>query len=363
MRAGRLGGTRRDLSPVAFAVIALLMLVLLIRGIDASGAASRGLRVTVTPKEVAAGRAVTVKITGTRARQCLLTLRTDRYRAKPYMRRWVGRRSDLRIPLRSEPGQRILAVRCGRSHAYRAFLIVSPDPGLGPESEPPPPEEPPVDGGLFPEESPFPDETPYPEETPTPFPSPTPYGSEADTTPPSKPTGLTKAAATTSTITLSWKASTDNVRVAGYSTFRNGTRMTNLSATSYKFSGLTCGKSYQLAVEAYDAAVNVSSQAALTAATDACPPPPKKVAVARGGSAQGQPGCSVSSCRYIQVTHSGFSSATHTIVCRASGGDEGGFYSYTRTGASGASSVCYYGFPGRSVWATVDGVASPKITW
>ena len=40
---------------------------------------------------------------------------------------------------------------------------------------------------------------------------------------------------------LSWNASTDNTGVAGYRSFRNGTQIGTGTATSYTFSGLTCG--------------------------------------------------------------------------------------------------------------------------
>lgn len=181
-----------------------------------------------------------------------------------------------------------------------------------------------------------------------------------DVSAPTKPTSLRKTAATTSSITMAWNASTDNMGVSGYSVYRSGTRITKVASTSYKFTGLACGKSYTLGVSAYDAAGNSSSVASFTAATAACP---RVVTVTKGGSAQGKPGCSSSYCRYLQVSFSNFSSATHTIVCRASNGDEGGFYTYTRSGTSNTSAVCYYGFPGRTVWVTVDGVSSNKIGW
>ncbi|HEU4393749.1 MAG TPA: CHAP domain-containing protein [Solirubrobacterales bacterium] len=93
------------------------------------------------------------------------------------------------------------------------------------------------------------------------------------------------------------------------------------------------------------------------------PPPPRTVSLAKGASAQGQSGCVSSYCRFLTVSFKNFSSGTHTIVCRASGGYEGGFYTYQRSGSSGTTSYCYYGFPGRTVWVTVDGVSSNRITW
>ena len=93
----------------------------------------------------------------------------------------------------------------------------------------------------------------------------------ADTTAPSTPTGLLRSAATTTSITLSWSASTDNVGVTGYSAFRDGTAVATTIGQSYTFTGLACGVTYILGVEAFDAAVNRSARSTLSAATAACP--------------------------------------------------------------------------------------------
>jgi hypothetical protein len=251
-----------------------------------------------------------------------------------------------------------VTVRCGKARAYTSLEVAQPDAAPGDEL---PPADEDAPGEVAPDDGlPPPDEGGVGEEDVDPVPSPPPVPSD-DATKPTTPGGLSRAAATTSTITLAWRASTDNVGVVGYGAYRGATRVANVtSGTSYRFTGLTCGKSYALGVEAYDAAGNTSARATLNAATATCPDP-RHVSVAKGGSAQSS-SCTVAACRYVKVTFSGFSSGTHTIVCRA-GGDEGGFYSYTRSGASNTSSVCFYGFPGRQVWATVDGVASSKITW
>jgi hypothetical protein len=91
--------------------------------------------------------------------------------------------------------------------------------------------------------------------------------------------------------------------------------------------------------------------------------PSRTVILSKGDSAQGQAGCVSSYCRFMVVTWKNFSSGTHSITCRASNGDEGGFYTYQRSGSSGTSAYCYYGFPGRTAWVTVDGVSSNRITW
>ena len=80
-------------------------------------------------------------------------------------------------------------------------------------------------------------------------------------------------------MTLNWNASTDNVGVAGYDAYRNGTTTGSTAAgtRTYTFGGLTCGTSYTLGVEARDAAGNRSGRATITGATSPCtpsPPPP-----------------------------------------------------------------------------------------
>ena len=95
----------------------------------------------------------------------------------------------------------------------------------------------------------------------------------ADTTKPSTPTGLTVTGSTSTSISLSWTASTDNVGVAGYQLSQNGSQVGSSTSTSYSFTGLTCGTSYSLGVTAYDAAGNLSGTATVSQATSACSTP------------------------------------------------------------------------------------------
>jgi chitodextrinase len=92
-----------------------------------------------------------------------------------------------------------------------------------------------------------------------------------DTRAPSAPSGLRLNGATGASLTLSWSASRDNVGVAGYELYLNSSKVGTTSATSYGFSGLSCGRSYNLAVDAYDAAGNRSSKSAVQASTSPCP--------------------------------------------------------------------------------------------
>ena len=94
----------------------------------------------------------------------------------------------------------------------------------------------------------------------------------ADTAAPSVPSGLASAGATTSTVSLAWSASTDNVGVTGYTTYSNGTSAGAGAGTSYTVTGLACGTSYAFSVDAYDGAGNHSAPtSALNASTSTCP--------------------------------------------------------------------------------------------
>ena len=101
-----------------------------------------------------------------------------------------------------------------------------------------------------------------------PAPGPAPPG---DTTPPSVPSGLAVTGATGSTISLRWTASTDNTGVAGYGLYRDNAAAGSVSVTSATFSGLACGRSYDLAVDAYDASGNRSTRGSVVSSTAPCP--------------------------------------------------------------------------------------------
>jgi surface antigen len=96
------------------------------------------------------------------------------------------------------------------------------------------------------------------------------------------------------------------------------------------------------------------------------PPPPApspSVSVSKGAGASDKPDCTSQACAYVTVSFANFPDGQHTVTCSASGGDDGGYYTYTRTGTNDTSSVCYYGYPGQTVWVTVDGVRSNDVGW
>ncbi|MFC1414036.1 glycoside hydrolase family 48 protein [Streptacidiphilus sp. N1-12] len=94
-------------------------------------------------------------------------------------------------------------------------------------------------------------------------------GGSTDTTPPSVPTGLVSSNVTSSSVTLTWTASTDNVAVTGYSVYRGTTRVATVTGPAYTDTGLTAATAYSYTVTAQDAAGNTSAASAALAVTTA----------------------------------------------------------------------------------------------
>jgi chitodextrinase len=101
-------------------------------------------------------------------------------------------------------------------------------------------------------------------------------GGPPDSTPPSTPGNVSATAVSPSQINVSWSASTDNVGVAGYRLFRNGTLAGTVATLSYSDTGLAASTTYSYTVSAFDAAGNVSglstAATATTGAVDTTPP-------------------------------------------------------------------------------------------
>ncbi|MFF9373426.1 glycoside hydrolase family 6 protein [Streptomyces griseoluteus] len=92
-------------------------------------------------------------------------------------------------------------------------------------------------------------------------------GGGSDTQAPAAPTGLTVSATTADSVSLTWRASTDNTGVTGYDVYRAGTKAGSVTGTSYTDTGLAAGTAYTYTVKARDAAGNVSAASAAVSAT------------------------------------------------------------------------------------------------
>ena len=162
----------------------------------------------------------------------------------------------------------------------------------------------------------------------------------------------------TSHLRLTWNASTDNVGVSGYDVWLNDTKVNTISTRVADFTGLQCGTSYTLRVNARDAAGNVSNRASVGGTTAACPPPPPRATMAQGPT--GPVGYRYSITLDYFPANSGI-----TIVCRDSV-DPGGFFTFTLTtngsGHAHTSSQCYSNDTGDH-WFTANGISSNRVYW
>lgn len=96
-----------------------------------------------------------------------------------------------------------------------------------------------------------------------------------DITPPSVPDNIRETAQTITSVTLAWDASTDDVGVAGYHVYRNGSLVGTIGGTTFTDTGLSVSSSYTYTVNAYDASSNASSQSApfsASSSNDTTPP-------------------------------------------------------------------------------------------
>jgi len=87
---------------------------------------------------------------------------------------------------------------------------------------------------------------------------------------PTPPTELTVTGTTETTISLSWTASTDEIGVTGYTLYRDDVNVATTTEASYTFTGVTCGTSNAVGVDARDAAGNVSPRVSVITATAVC---------------------------------------------------------------------------------------------
>lgn len=88
-----------------------------------------------------------------------------------------------------------------------------------------------------------------------------------DTQAPTAATGLNISGTTSSSISLTWNASTDNVGVSSYAVYMNGSLKTTVSSTSATITGLTPSTTYSFYVVAKDAAGNSSSNSSAISGT------------------------------------------------------------------------------------------------
>jgi chitinase len=88
-----------------------------------------------------------------------------------------------------------------------------------------------------------------------------------DTVAPSVPAGLAAGDPSSTSVPLTWQASTDNVGVTGYDVFQGSTQVGSTPSTSFTVGGLQPNTNYTFRVRARDAAGNVSALSGPVSAT------------------------------------------------------------------------------------------------
>jgi chitodextrinase len=83
-------------------------------------------------------------------------------------------------------------------------------------------------------------------------------GGGSDTQAPTAPTNVRVTGSTSSSVSLAWNASTDNVGVTGYDVFQGMTLVGGTTATSFTVTGLSASTTFVFTVKAKDAAGNIS---------------------------------------------------------------------------------------------------------
>ena len=110
-----------------------------------------------------------------------------------------------------------------------------------------------------------------------------------DTESPSLPTGLAVSLISAGQANLFWKPSTDNIGVAGYRIYRNGTYLTSVTTPPYSDFGVVAGESYRYRVVAYDSRGNTSeesgeAQISVAGAGGDSILPPSEISVEKNGT-------------------------------------------------------------------------------
>lgn len=95
------------------------------------------------------------------------------------------------------------------------------------------------------------------------------------------------------------------------------------------------------------------------------PLPEASVTLSKGDSAKGQPGCVSTYCRWFRVEADGLGSGPYGIECWHGGVGRHIRQAFERESVEDLPNerICYFGFPGKTVWVVVNGVKSNEIIW
>jgi parallel beta-helix repeat protein len=107
----------------------------------------------------------------------------------------------------------------------------------------------------------------------TPCAAPAPPAPATDSSSPTVPGALRVTGVDGTSLALAWSASVDDVGVTEYAVYVEGSEFARTRNTAAVVGGLACGRTYDVAVTARDAAGNESARDEVSSSTAACPPP------------------------------------------------------------------------------------------
>ena len=190
-------------------------------------------------------------------------------------------------------------------------------------------------------------------------------GTGGDTTPPTVPSNLATPSQTSTSISLSWAASTDAGGVKNYDVLRGGAVVATVTTTSYTDPNLASNTSFSYAVRARDNAGNVSAaSAALTARTLGAAQCTTVPSVPSGLSSLGQTTSSVSlqwaaaTAPSCTITYQVFVNGTQNQTTTATSATVGGLAANTSVSVSISASTTA-GTSARSAAISVRTTATP----
>jgi fibronectin type 3 domain-containing protein len=167
----------------------------------------------------------------------------------------------------------------------------------------------------------------------------------ADTTPPSVPTGLKAVAPTSATVNLSWSASTDNIGVAEYKIYRNGssTALATVTAptTTYTDAAVSASTAYSYTVTALDAAGNQSAQSTSASVTTPANPDKTPPSVPTGLHSTGATSSSISLAWNASTDTGGSGLAGYHVYRNGSLIASPSTAAYTNTGLTPSTNYTY----------------------
>jgi hypothetical protein len=181
--------------------------------------------------------------------------------------------------------------------------------------------------------------------------------------------GVNASAPARHQVHVTWSAPPDNGKpITSYRVDIEPGGHADVGDRNHTFGGLADSTTYQVRVQACNSIGCGPWSGWVNQRTQDPPAPQVDVNWSKGASAQGQPGCGSSYCRWINMSASGLDPGQQYAVDCVAGGEQSGQpgrvggTNYATAGPGGGLSVsnlCYFGWPNDTFWVTVGNHRSP----